>query len=190
MRPSWFQVLFNFSISLLIFCLAVLFTKTLQLLLNCLCLTLILLFHLFCILFIYFGTFKYDYDYNHRNFLIYWHFYHYKMLFFIWNSIFCLFVLKVEFVWHYNGHSSHRYYMIYNFIPFTFSLFISLDFKSVSNRGHFIGSLPLIELWYWYALIYICYFTLFSICLLLFLFLHSLFTAFFFINWMFLSVTF
>lgn len=77
--------------SLLIFCLAVLFTETLQLLLNCLFLTLILLFHFLWVLFTYFGIFIYDYDYSCHNFMTYQYFHHYKIYFFIWSSIFCLF---------------------------------------------------------------------------------------------------
>lgn len=92
-RPCWFEVLFNFSIPLFIFCLAVLVTEILQLLLlNCLFLTLVL-FYLLGILFIYHGVFIYDHDYNCHNFLIYWHFCHYKM-FFIWSSIFLFVCFK------------------------------------------------------------------------------------------------
>lgn len=57
-RPCWFKV-FSSSISLLIFCLVILSSETLQWLLNFLFLISVFLFHLLCIRIIYFGIMLY-----------------------------------------------------------------------------------------------------------------------------------
>lgn len=134
-RLSWYSV--NFSVSLLIFCLAVV-----SIIENGVLMPPLIIVELFLPLIL--SVFPPDcWVHIYLNcyiFLMNWLFYYSVRSFFVHCNDFCL---EVCFAWYQYSQSICLWLLfVWNtcFCPFTFSLFVYLDLKWVSSREHIVGS--------------------------------------------------